>query len=205
MSGKTLKRSGVEAFRWSAALTLRRFNTSTILITNRQRARKINRRLLKQIAAALLADLKIEKADLGIHLVAAPEMTRLNEKFLRHKGVTDVITFDYCDNTVGADVRRLLNQKPAPEKRQRETPYVVSYKNIHGEIFVCVDEAVLQARKFGTSWQSEVVRYIVHGVLHLLGFDDSSANARRKMKLRGKPPVARHGPPLSLEQTLTRP
>jgi probable rRNA maturation factor len=45
-----------------------------------------------------------------------------------------------------------------------------------------VDEAVLQARKFGTSWQSEVIRYLVHGVLHLLGFDDSSAGARRKMK-----------------------
>ena len=53
---------------------------------------------------------------------------------------------------------------------------------IHGEIFICVDEAVLQARKFGTSWQSEIVRYIVHGVLHLLGFDDSSAGARHKMK-----------------------
>jgi len=51
-----------------------------------------------------------------------------------------------------------------------------------GEIFICVDEAVLQARKFGTSWPSEVVRYIVHGVLHLCGFDDSSAGARRKMK-----------------------
>jgi rRNA maturation RNase YbeY len=45
-----------------------------------------------------------------------------------------------------------------------------------------VDVAVLQARKFGTSWQSEVVRYLVHGVLHLTGFDDSSAGARRKMK-----------------------
>jgi rRNA maturation RNase YbeY len=183
MNVKPLKRSSVEASRRSAALTFQRFNTSTILIASRQRARKINRRLLKQIATGLLADLKIEKADLGIQLVAAPEMTRLNEKFLQHAGPTDVITFDYCDKTIGADVRRLLNQKPALQKRRRETPYVVSYKNIHGEIFVCVDEAVLQARKFGTSWQSEVARYIVHGVLHLLGFGDSSANARRKMKL----------------------
>ena len=45
-----------------------------------------------------------------------------------------------------------------------------------------MDEAVLQARKFDTSWQSEIVRYIIHGVLHLVGFDDSSAGARRKMK-----------------------
>ena len=53
---------------------------------------------------------------------------------------------------------------------------------MHGEIFVCVDEAVLQARKFDVGWQSEVARYIIHGILHLLGFDDTSAGARRKMK-----------------------
>ncbi len=57
-----------------------------VFIANRQRTRKINLRLLKQIAEALLADLKIEDAELGVHLVAAPEMTRLNETFLRHAG-----------------------------------------------------------------------------------------------------------------------
>jgi probable rRNA maturation factor len=132
-----------------------------VTIASRQRVRKIKRRLLKQITTTLLADLKIEKADLGIHLVAVPEMTRLNEKFLRHAGSTDVITFDY-----------------SPPRPQIPNPR----PQFHGEIFICMDEAVLQARKFGTRWQSEVVRYIVHGVLHLLGFDDSSANARRKMK-----------------------
>jgi probable rRNA maturation factor len=153
----------------------------SVTIANRQRVRKINRRLLKKIANALLAELEIKKAEIGICLAAAPEMTRLNETFLRHAGSTDVLTFDYSDKTVGADVRRLLNQKPALQKR-RETPYVVSYKKIQGEIYICVDEAVLQARQFGTSWQSEVIRYLVHGVLHLLGFDDSSAVARRIMK-----------------------
>jgi probable rRNA maturation factor len=152
-----------------------------VAVTNRQRTRKINLRLLKKIADALLTELELEKAEIGICLIAVPEMTRLNETFLRHAGSTDVITFDYSDKTVGADVRRLLNQKPALQKR-RETPHVVSYKIIHGEVFICVAEAVLQARKFSTSWQSEVVRYLVHGVLHLFGFDDSSADARRRMK-----------------------
>jgi rRNA maturation RNase YbeY len=53
---------------------------------------------------------------------------------------------------------------------------------LHGEIFVCLDEAVSQARQFHTTWQSEVVRYVVHGVLHLLGYDDLDTRARRKMK-----------------------
>jgi probable rRNA maturation factor len=53
---------------------------------------------------------------------------------------------------------------------------------IHGELFICVDDAILQAKAFKTSWQSEVVRYIVHGVLHLLGHDDLKPALRRKMK-----------------------
>lgn len=145
-----------------------------VVIASRQRTKKINGRLLKQITAALLADLKVEDAELGIHLVAAPEMAQLNEKFLRHQGSTDVIAFDY-GLSVGRDSRRAVKTKTwlagtlAPPK-------------LHGEIFLCVDEAVEQARKFRTTWQSEIVRYLVHGVLHLLGYDDSRPGERRKMK-----------------------
>jgi probable rRNA maturation factor len=45
-----------------------------------------------------------------------------------------------------------------------------------------MDDAILQAKQFQTSWQSEVMRYIVHGVLHLLGHDDLKPPLRRKMK-----------------------
>jgi probable rRNA maturation factor len=144
----------------------------SVAIANRQHVRKINLRLLKKITNALLTELEIKKAEIGICLVAAPEMTRLNETFLKHKGSTDVIAFDY--HTEGRAGSPLPAARSGALRRARPT--------LHGEIFVCVDEAVLQARKFSTSWQSEVVRYLVHGVLHLLGFDDSSAGARRKMK-----------------------
>lgn len=53
---------------------------------------------------------------------------------------------------------------------------------LHGEIVACLDEAVCQARRFHTTWQSELVRYVVHGVLHLLGYDDQDNRARRRMK-----------------------
>ena len=42
--------------------------------------------------------------------------------------------------------------------------------------------AVKQAKEFQSSWQSEVVRYVVHGVLHLLGYDDLQPALRRRMK-----------------------
>jgi probable rRNA maturation factor len=147
----------------------------SVTIANRQRVRKINLRLLKKITRELLAELELEKGEIGICLIAAPEMTRLNETYLKHGGSTDVIAFDYRENVGQASslshskIRKIRNRQDAGS-------------TLKGEIFVCVDEAVLQARKFGTSWQSEVIRYLVHGVLHLLGFDDSSAGARRKMK-----------------------
>jgi probable rRNA maturation factor len=45
-----------------------------------------------------------------------------------------------------------------------------------------VDEAVAQAKIFKTSGPSEIIRYLVHGILHLLGHDDLKTNSRRKMK-----------------------
>ena len=147
-----------------------------IVIANRQRVRKINLRLMKKITRELLANLELEKAEIGICLVAVPEMTWLNETFLKHKGSTDVLAFDYG---FGVPPSGGSKQGGMSAHNNRLKP---GQQTLNGEIFICMDEAVLQARKFSTSWQSEVIRYLVHGVLHLLAFDDSSAGARRKMK-----------------------
>jgi probable rRNA maturation factor len=166
----------VKAPRLTEAATLPHVNSLTVAIANRQRARKVNRRLLNQITASLLADLQIEDAELGINLVAAPEMTRLNEEFLGHKGSTDVITFDYRLGVPPAGGSALSN----PPRQNSLKP---EFRTLRGELFICVDEAVGQAKKFRTSWESEMVRYVVHGILHLLGYDDQHAADRRKMKL----------------------
>lgn len=125
-----------------------------LAIANRQRTKKINTRLLKQIAGELFAELKIAEADLGCALVSAKEMATVNWQFLQHEGATDVITFDHESTRT----------------------------KLHGELFICVDMAMAQAKEFKSSWQSELVRYVVHGVLHLLGYDDLKPTLRRKMK-----------------------
>ncbi len=128
-----------------------------ILIRNRQRARPVDVRRLRRITQTLLQDLwSMEAFDLGVYLVSTPEITRLNEAFLSHQGATDVITFDYLDSA-----------KPGA---------------LWGEIFVCVEEAVRQARRFRTSWERELVRYVVHGALHLRGYNDQRPRERREMK-----------------------
>ena len=132
-----------------------------LVIANRQRRRKIQSAQLKTIVVALLAELGIKEVGLEINLLGAMQMAALNETFLQHEGSTDVITFDYSVPEAGG--RRVGD-------------------GLAGEIFVCVDEAIVQAKQFRTDWQAEVVRYIVHGILHLLGHDDLRADRRRAMK-----------------------
>jgi probable rRNA maturation factor len=136
-------------------------NFLAVKIYNRQRTEKINLRLLKKIACEIFVQLKIKNADLEIVFVGAKKMAEINWQFLQHKGSTDVITFDYSNLKF-----KIPNSKFF----------------LCGELFICVDEAILQSHKFKTTWQSEIVRYLVHGILHLIGHDDSKQMVRRKMK-----------------------
>ena len=146
---------------------------------NRHQARGVRMGLLRRIMQALLQETWRDGSfDLAICLVATPEVTRLNEAFLRHKGSTDVITFDYAER-VGKGSRRSRFRAPSRRLRDRRD---VCPALLHGEIVVCLDEAVCQARRFHTTWQSELVRYVVHGVLHLVGYNDQDNRARRRMK-----------------------
>jgi rRNA maturation RNase YbeY len=139
----------------------------------------VDLRLLRRIVQALLRETWPNGSfDLVIYVVAGPEMTRLNEAFLHHKGSTDVITFDYAERARQASRPSSSGAGARFAKDRRDACPTL----LHGEIFVCLDEAVSQARRFHATWQSELVRYVVHGALHLLGYDDRDARARRRMK-----------------------
>lgn len=125
-----------------------------LYLRNRQHSRKVDLKLFRQIAHHLLThSLPSPSHELGVYLVEPEEIARLNETFLHHTGSTDVITFHYPDPCV-----------------------------LRGEIFISVADAISQARSFQTSWQSELARYLVHGLLHLHGFDDLTPPKRRIMK-----------------------
>jgi probable rRNA maturation factor len=127
----------------------------TLCFRNRQRVCPIDLRLLRRIVRyALDHHFQAKGYELCLHLVEAKEMARINEKFLQHTGPTDVITFSDAEGRRGW----------------------------YGEIFICPEVAVSQAEEFRTSWQEEIVRYAIHGLLHLEGHDDRSAAKRMKMK-----------------------
>jgi probable rRNA maturation factor len=159
-----------------------------LFVRNRQRARAVDARLLRSTATALLREiLGLDRFELGIHLVASSEMSSVNQTFLGHVGPTDVITFDYVET------------KP---RSQRAPPGPPPF--LHGEIFICVEEAIRQAKAFRTSWQKELARYLVHGVLHLCGFDDRRASARRRMKRKEDAALRKLGRRQNLSQLARR-
>jgi len=141
-----------------------------LVLRNRQRARPIRLPLLRRLATVLLSDLlSLGRYELAVHLVAAPEMARVNQRFLDHAGSTDVITFDYTGE---------LDSSAAEAKGAAAHPP----QRLHGEIFICIDDAVKQARQFRTSWQYELIRYLIHGMLHSVGYDDLTPAGRSVMK-----------------------
>ena len=125
-----------------------------LVIRNRQRAFPVDLPAIRRVLRHLLeTELGLDSYELGTHLVGPDEMAQINQTYLQHEGPTDVITFPYADPPV-----------------------------LHGELFVCPAVGLDQSKQFQTSWQAEVIRYLVHGILHLQGHDDLEPAKRRSMK-----------------------
>lgn len=80
-------------------------------------------------------------------------LLKLNLEFLKHDTLTDVISFD---NTLG--------------------------KLINGDIFISVERVVENAKEYNDSFEDELHRVMVHGVLHYMGFKDKSDDEIRQMR-----------------------
>jgi probable rRNA maturation factor len=151
-----------------------------LIIRNRQRRIRLNVRRLARLIRELLRTLPhVHEFEIGVFIVDAADIERLNSEHLQHAGATDVITFAY-------------HQAPS-----EGTPF----NPLHADIFVCMEKALRQARRFRTTWQSELVRYVIHGLLHACGYDDRQPAARRRMK-REEDRLLRLAAPRSVLSTL---
>jgi probable rRNA maturation factor len=125
-------------------------------VIQRQRGWRVDTARLREIAWHLCVEvLGFTEGALGVHLIGARRMASMNWQWLKHEGSTDILTFDHRDGAVGP---------------------------MNGELFISVDDAVRQAAEFGVGPGQELVRYVVHGVLHLTGYDDLEPGLRRVMK-----------------------
>ncbi len=83
------------------------------------------------------------------------KILEVNRQYLEHDYYTDIITFDYCeDNTLS------------------------------GDIFISIDTVRSNAEEFGISFEEELHRILIHGILHLCGQDDKTAETRAEMTLK---------------------
>ncbi len=111
--------------------------------------------LSRQMRRAVVAA-GLEQACLSIAVVNDVRMMQLHHQFSGDVGTTDVLTFDLHDEG----------------------------DNVEGEIVVCFDEARRQARLHGHDARDEALLYAVHGLLHLLGYDDHDPAAAARMHER---------------------
>lgn len=108
-------------------------------------------------------------AEIEIALVDDAMISRLNRRFLDHRGPTDVLAFP---------------NEPASRARRASRGETDSRDPLLGEIVISVERARVQARDAGWSVRREVVLLLVHGLLHLRGYDDHGARDAGLMRAR---------------------
>jgi len=77
----------------------------------------------------------------------------MNEKYLKHDTLTDIITFDYSEKEI-----------------------------LSGDIFISIDRVKENAGSFNTTFDAELGRVMAHGVLHLSGYKDKTADDKKEMR-----------------------
>jgi len=124
-----------------------------IEINNTAAANLPSRTIIKRFEKFLLAR-QIKNAEISLAFVDKKTMRRLNHSYRGLDQPTDVLSFSY------------------------------RYKNgmLDGEIVICCQIAQEQAKKFGHSFESEIIRLLAHGFLHLIGYDHRTTKEARKMR-----------------------
>ncbi len=90
--------------------------------------------------------------DIAYIFCSDERILEINKQYLNHDYFTDIITFDYCDGII-----------------------------ISGDIFISVDTVLSNSKEFEVSFETELLRILIHGVLHLCGQDDKTPELRAEM------------------------
>lgn len=115
---------------------------------------KINKRIIHKFVNVLKHDLNFEIESLVINFLSSETITPINKEYLGHNYSTDIITFNYSGENYTLD----------------------------GEIFISLDDASYFSKKYEVSFENEVLRLIIHGFLHLVGYDDKISKDKKIMK-----------------------
>lgn len=113
----------------------------------------VNRRQIKETVDRVLTEHNVKDAQVDVSIVGIRKITTLNEKYLKHDGPTDVLSFPQHD-------RGKLQEIPMPDG---ELPHL-------GDVIISFPEAVRTAKRFGKMVDQQICFYLEHALLHLLGY-----------------------------------
>jgi probable rRNA maturation factor len=147
-------------------------------IENRQKTIRVELRRLLEFAGRLREELGLGEDSVAIRLVTDAEMARLNERYRNKKGTTDVLSFPAETRHPPANLKTRL-------KKVRGT--------LLGDIAISPEVARRNAKTYKRALPEELEILILHGVLHLLGYDhetDRGEMSRMEMRLRRRLGIA---------------
>ncbi|MFC1674765.1 rRNA maturation RNase YbeY [Candidatus Omnitrophota bacterium] len=130
-----------------------------VSIKNLQRKIPVYPKRIKRAALKTLVSLGVNRpGEVAVFFVTEKRIRELNAKYLGQPCATDVICFDL-----------------ARDRRE-----------IMADIFICTAAAVKNAKTYKTSTEGEIFLYLVHGLLHLLGYNDRTQKERKRMQRKEK-------------------
>jgi probable rRNA maturation factor len=127
----------------------------SVSVANIHRREPCPRLLVARGVRKVLRDGGLKAGKISVVCVSDSVSRRMNRRYLRHDYATDVISFPLGEGDV-----------------------------IEGELYVNLDRVRVQARRYGVSRAHELARLVIHGTLHLMGYDDRTANGRKRMRVR---------------------
>jgi probable rRNA maturation factor len=149
-------------------------------VADTQDCLELDEAFLVQVAQKVLAEEQVAAAEISIALVDNAAIHDINRQYLGHDYPTDVISF-------------LLDSEPIGDAdTSSELPDTLrGYgKRIDGEVIISTETAIHQAANFGWSPREEAVLYLIHGLLHLVGYDDLSSTELTVMRARERAMLA---------------
>ncbi len=112
-----------------------------------------NRTVLKQWIKTVIENNKKELGEISYIFCSDEQLLEINKEFLNHDYYTDIITFDYSEAEI-----------------------------VSGDLFISIERIKDNAKTLKTSYQEELHRVIIHGILHLLGHKDKTELESENMR-----------------------
>ena len=127
---------------------------ATVFVTDRQEALSLNCLDVGDAVDLVLRTHRAKAGEIAIHFVEPAEISALHQQYFGDPTPTDCISFPLNDNSL-----------------------------LMGDIFICPSIGVEYAREYRLDPHDEVLRYLVHALLHFLGFGDQTSSDRARMTL----------------------